>query len=369
MQDFSQWLNHYDLFGISFVSIMMAFAAAILSYLLMRVVIGRVVVRLQHLTRHTSTGIDDMLLEVLASTSRWLILVAALMIGLSLLDIGEEWSGRVGHLWFVALAIQLGLWATRAVGIAVRRYEARHHPDGNGRLGASAALLSWFLRTILWAVILLAILSNLGVNVTAFVASLGVGGVAIALAVQSILGDLFASLSIAVDKPFEVGDFIGAPIGQGTVEYVGLKTTHIRSLSGEQLIVSNTELLKQPLKNFKRMQERRIAFRFGITYDTPPQKVEAMSALLRQLVEADPLLRFSRAHFVAFGDSSLDFEVVYFVLDPAYDTYMEAQHGLNLRMLKEFAAAGIHFAFPTRTVLVAREPGELPPLEGAAAGA
>jgi small-conductance mechanosensitive channel len=312
-----------------------------------------------------------MVLEVLAGTSRWLILVAALMIGVSMLDLGEDWGIRVGHLWFVALAIQLGLWCTRAIAIAVKRYEARHHPHGNGQLTASAALLSWFLRTVLWAVILLAVLSNLGVNITAFVASLGVGGVAIALAVQSILGDLFASLAIAVDKPFEVGDFIGTASGQGTVEYVGLKTTHIRSLSGEQVIISNTELLKQPLKNFKRMHERRISFRFGITYDTPAEKVEGIPDMIRRIIEADQKLRFARAHFVSFGDSSLDFEVVYFVRDANYDVYMEAQHGLNLRMLKEFAAANIQFAFPTRTVLVTRaQPDEsTAALEGAAAAA
>lgn len=368
MQDLIHGLNSYDVFGVSFVSVAMALAAALLSYLLMRFAIGRVVVRLQHLTRRTHTGVDDMLLEVLAGTSRWLILVAALMVGASLLDLGEEWRERVGHLWFVALAIQLGLWATRAITLGVRRYERRHHPDGGPQLTASAALLSWFLRTVLWAVILLAVLSNLGVNITAFVASLGVGGVAIALAVQSILGDLFASLAIAVDKPFEVGDFIGTPSGQGTVEYVRLKTTHIRSLSGEQMIISNTELLKQPLKNFKRMEERRIAFRFGITYDTPADKVEAIPGMIRSLVQADGKLRFARAHFIAFGDSSLDFEVVYFVRDASYDIYMECQHGLNLRMLREFAAADIQFAFPTRTVVVTRaHPDELGPLQGAAA--
>jgi small-conductance mechanosensitive channel len=368
MQGLTHWLENYDLFGISLVSISMAVAAALLSYGLMRFAIGRVVVRLQQLTRRTATGIDDMVLEVLAGTSRWLILVAALMIGASVLDLGEDWGVRVGHLWFVALAIQLGLWCTRAIAIAVKRYQARHRPDGDGQLSASAALLSWFLRTILWAVILLAVLSNLGVNITAFVASLGVGGVAIALAVQSILGDLFASLAIAVDKPFEVGDYIGTPSGQGTVEYVGLKTTHIRSLSGEQVIISNTELLKQPLKNFKRMHERRIAFRFGITYGTPAEKVESIPDLIRRLVEADETLRFARTHFTAFGDSSLDFEVVYFVRDASYDVYMDAQHRLNLRMLKEFAAAGIEFAFPTRTVLVTRaQTDESAALEGAAA--
>jgi small-conductance mechanosensitive channel len=351
MQDFLHWLGQLDVAGIPSRDLLLALAAAGLSYVLLRGVVGFAAGRLRALSRRTANRADDVLVEVLAGTSRWLLGLTAMLIGLGMLDLGARWSERVGYLWFVALALQLGLWFTRGVGVAVQRYEARRHPEGNGRLSASAGLLSWFLRTMGWAVILLAVLSNLGVDITAFVASLGVGGIAIALAVQNILGDLFASLAIAVDKPFEVGDFIVTGSGQGTVEYVGLKTTHIRSLSGEQIVVGNTDLLKQPVRNFRRMEERRISFRFGITYDTPPDRVEAVPELVRSAIAADDLLRFGRVHFAAFGESSLDFEVVYFVLSPSYDVYMDAQHRLNLQMLRAFAGRGIQFAFPTRTLV------------------
>ncbi len=216
--------------------------------------------------------------------------------------------------------------------------------------GASATLLSWALRTVLWAVVLLAVLSNVGVNITAFVASLGVGGIAVALAVQNILGDLFASLSIAVDKSFEVGDFIGIDSFVGTVQFIGLKTTRIRSLNGEQIIISNTDLLKQVVKNYKRMEERRIVFKFGVTYNTSPEQAEAIPQIVKRLVESNDMLRFDRAHFQGFGDSSLDYEVVYIVKEPDYNTYMDAQQTLNLQLMRELATLGVDFAFPTRTV-------------------
>ena len=219
--------------------------------------------------------------------------------------------------------------------------------------GASATLMSWALRTVLWAVVLLAVLSNVGVNITAFVASLGVGGIAVALAVQNILGDLFASLSIAVDEPFEVGDFIGIDSFVGTVQFIGLKSTRISSLNGEQIIISNTDLLKQVVKNYKRMEERRIVFKFGVTYSTTPEQAEAIPEIVRRLVEDNDKLRFDWAHFQGFGDSSLDYEVVYIVKEPGYNTYMDAQQTLNLQLMRELAALGVDFAFPTRTVFLA----------------
>ena len=218
--------------------------------------------------------------------------------------------------------------------------------------GASATLMSWALRTVLWAVVLLAVLSNVGVNITAFVASLGVGGIAVALAVQNIPDDLFALLSIAVDKPFEVGDFIGIDSFVGTVQFIGLKSTRISSLNGEQIIISNTDLLKQVVKNYKRMEERRIVFKFGVTYSTTPEQAEAIPEIVRRLVEDNDKLRFDRARLQGFGDSSLDYEVAYIVKEPGYNTYMDAQQTLNLQLMRELAALGVDFAFPTRTVFL-----------------
>jgi small-conductance mechanosensitive channel len=239
----------------------------------------------------------------------------------------------------------------------MERYIARQVGANNkAQASASATLLSWGLRTVLWAVVLLAVLSNMGVNVTAFVASLGVGGIAVALAVQNILGDLFASLSIAVDKPFEVGDSIAVQNFSGTVEHIGLKTTRIRSLGGEQIVISNTDLLKQPVRNYKRMTDRRIEFKFSISNDTTPEQAEAIPALVKRLVEASDQLRFDRAHLVGFKQSSIDYEVVYIVRTANYQLHMDLQQKINLELMREFARMGIEFSAPTRVVHLAETP-------------
>jgi small-conductance mechanosensitive channel len=304
----------------------------------------------------TTNHADDMLAEVLAGTSRSLIAVVALLVGVGMLDLPDRWSGRVGQLWFIALALQIALWANRCVSIGLRRHALKHAATPSAPVSAAATLVSWGLRTLLWAIVLLAMLSNLGVNITAFVASLGVGGIAVALAAQNILGDLFASVAIATDKPFEVGDFIVLGSVAGTVELVGVKTTRIRSIGGEQIVMSNTELLKQTVSNFKRLRERRIVFGFGVSYDTSAEQAEEIPRVVQRLVEQSPRVRFDRAHFKSFGDSSLDYEVVYIVLDPGYGIYMDEQQRINLALMRELGERGIGFAFPTRTLHVASVP-------------
>ncbi|MEJ1130008.1 mechanosensitive ion channel family protein [Variovorax sp. CCNWLW225] len=345
------------LLGLPVPDLALAVAAALAAYLAMRLVLRYVTGRTRQLAQRTSNHVDDMVVEVLGSTNRVFLLLAAVLVGVGMLDLTERWNQRVGQLWFIALALQTGLWFTKAISLGLRRYEARHSSSGMTQVSASAVLLSWSLRTVLWAVVLLAMLSNLGVNITAFVASLGVGGIAIALAVQNILGDLFASLSIAVDKPFEVGDAIGIGDLSGTVQHIGLKTTRLRSLTGEQIVISNTDLLKQIVKNYRRMEERRIAFKFGMSYRSDPEKLEAIPGIVKRLIESRPKLRLDRVHFQAFGESSLDFEVVYFVTTPDYGLYMDEQQRLNLQMMREFDALGVEFAIPTRGVYVMSDGG------------
>ena len=212
--------------------------------------------------------------------------------------------------------------------------------------------LGFLATAVVWAAVFLVALDNLGVRVTAMVAGLGIGGVAIALAVQNILGDLFASLSIILDKPFVYGDFISVGDMSGTVEKVGLKTTRIRSISGEQLIFSNSDLLQSRVRNYKRMMERRVVFSIGVVYRTTREQLEAIPGIIRDAIEALPQLRFDRAHFKTFGPSSLDVEVVYYVLSPDFSIYMDRQQAINLTILDRFNDAGIDFAFPTSTVLI-----------------
>jgi small-conductance mechanosensitive channel len=349
--DTRYWLANAEPFGIPLTAYGLALAAAVVSFVALRLALAVGLRQVSRIAKHSQTRIDDVMVEVLSRTSPWLLALASLLIGLGMLDLPERWHNRVDQLWFVALALQFALWAHRALGLFMERYVARQ-AGGNSKAqaSASATLLSWGLRTVLWAVVLLAVLSNLGVNVTAFVASLGVGGIAVALAVQNILGDLFASLSIAVDKPFEVGDSIAVQNFSGAVEHIGLKTTRIRSLSGEQIVISNTDLLKQPVRNYKRMADRRIEFRFSISNTTPPEQAAAIPGLVRKLVESNEQLRFDRAHLVGFKENSIDYEAVYIVRTADYQLHMDLQQKINLELMREFARQGIAFAAPTRVI-------------------
>lgn len=208
---------------------------------------------------------------------------------------------------------------------------------------------------MLWSVIVLLTLDNLGFDVTALVAGLGIGGVAVALAVQKILGDLFASLSIVLDKPFVIGDFIIVGEHLGTVEHIGLKTTRIRSLSGEQLIFSNSDLLGSRIRNFKRMYERRVVFTIGVVYQTPLEKLALIPSIIREIIESQKPVRFDRSHFKEYGAFSLNFETVYWVQNPDFNTYMDIHQAINLEIYRRFTREGIEFAYPTQTLFINRE--------------
>jgi small-conductance mechanosensitive channel len=367
MQDspFMAWIQETTFLGVPLWSLLVAGAAAVATYVAILVVLALLTGRAKRWASQSESGMATTVVDVLEGTSRLLVLLVALLVGASLLDLPGRWESRLSQLWFVAVALQMGLWGMRAIGIGVRQYVARHSAAGMTQVGASATLMSWGLRTLLWSVILLAILSNVGVNITAFIASLGVGGIAVALAVQNILGDLFASLAIAVDKPFRVGDFVVVGDVAGTVQMIGLKTTRIRSLQGEEVVMSNTDLLKQTINNYRPMRERRIVFAFGLPYDTPVDKVEAVSGIVQRVVQALPQLRFDRAHFKAFGTHALEFEVVYIVEDPSFNVYMDKQQAINLGLMREFASLGVQFALPTRMVHVASVP---PAADGTAEG-
>ncbi|MDT7835059.1 mechanosensitive ion channel family protein [Aquabacterium sp. OR-4] len=341
--------------GVDWSDVALALAAGLLVYLALSAGVRLAVQRLQRFSARTRTRIDDGLAQVLARTSTPLLMLVGALVALGMLPLDDRWHGRVSQLWFAVVALQLGLWGQQAVGMVLRAHHEQQAPGT--ALSASGTLMGWGLRGLLWLVVLMAVLSNMGVDITAFVASLGIGGIAIALAVQNVLGDLFASLAIAVDKPFEVGDAITVGQVSGTVEKVGLKTTRIRSIGGEQVVMSNAELLRQTVANFKRLQTRRVVFNFGITYDATADQVAEVPGIVRGIVEADSALQFGRAHFKGFGESSLDFEVVYRVMDPSFEVYMDRQQAVNLALMRALKQRQIDFAFPTRTVNLVAPPG------------
>jgi small-conductance mechanosensitive channel len=277
----------------------------------------------------------------------------------------------LGALPTLALLVQVGFWGNMALRFFLGRYvSSRQEESDRLILQTMTAPLRWIGGLLIWSVLSLLALDNLGVNVTALVAGLGVGGVAVALAVQNILGDLLGSLSIVLDKPFVIGDFIVVDTYMGTVENIGLKTTRIRSLSGEQIILSNSDLLKSRIRNYKRMTERRAVFKFRLLYDTPAGLLAQVPAWVREIIEAQPDTRFDRAHFAEFGDSALVFEVVYFVLDPDYGRFMDIQQTINLSLMKAFEERGIRFAQSNLPAVYRQIPQPyLPPEAGSAEAA
>ena len=315
--------------------------------------------RLKRAAAKTPGRFDDLLVELLAKTKFLFVLVVSFYAGSLILVLPEVADRVLRSLFVVALLFQAGYWGDGIVTFWIRR-SVRRRLDSDAGTATSLSALGFVAKVAIWAVILVVGLDNLGVDITGLVAGLGIGGIAIALAVQNILGDLFASLSIIVDKPFVIGDFIIVGELMGTVEKIGLKTTRVRSLSGEQIIFSNSDLLGSRVRNYKRMFERRISFSIGVTYQTPPDALEEIPAILRGIIEAQPDLRFDRSHFKTFGSFSLDFETVYYVLDPDYNVYMDRQQTINLEIARAFAARGIEFAYPTQTVFLEGTEGAAP---------
>lgn len=329
------------------------FALSLLGGLLLFVIALKwlFVARLSRLTKRTNFVYDDAIVEGARATRIWMLFFPVLLLSAQSLELPAALLTGMKKAAIIAVFLQLGMWlgATMRFMIEHSRAQAMEQDPGSA---TSLAAISFVGKILLWAIILLLMLDNLGVDVTAMVAGLGVGGIAVALAVQNILGDLFASLSIIVDKPFVIGDFIIVDSYMGTVENIGLKTTRIRSLGGEQIVFSNSDLLKTRIRNYKRMRERRVLFNFGVLYSTPPALLPKIPEIVREIIQSLETVRFDRAHFVKFGDSSLDFEVVYWMLDPDYNQYMDRQQAINLALVDRFAELGIDFAFPTRTVHV-----------------
>lgn len=289
-----------------------------------------------------------MTLRALAQSTRlWLVLLVALAVSARYLDLPARPARLLDIVATIAVFMQVGMWLSAALNAWLTRYKERSLRADAGA-ATSIAALGFLGRLVLWSVVLLLTLSNLGVDVTALIAGLGIGGIAVALAVQNILGDLFASLSIVIDKPFVIGDFIIVDDYLGSVEYVGLKTTRVRSLAGEQIVFANSDLLNSRVRNYKRMYQRRIVFNFGLRYGTSPEQLEWVAEELRRIIEAQPLARFDRAHFFAFRESALEFEVVYWMTDPDYNKYMDTQQAINLAMMRALAERDIGFAHPLR---------------------
>jgi small-conductance mechanosensitive channel len=310
--------------------------------------------KLKKLSARTATDVDDLVADLIRRIKFFFLFPVSVYLGSKVLSLSGKADDILSKIVTIAVIFQGAVWGSAIFDFALARSRKGKEGAEEGDQTKLAAL-GFVFRIALWSLVLLLALDNLGIKVTALVAGLGVGGIAVALAVQSILGDLFASLSIVLDKPFAIGDFIVVDDLQGTVEHIGLKTTRVRGLGGEQLILANSDLLKSRIRNYKRMEERRIAFMLGVVYQTPVETLERIPAIVRDVIEAQKNCRFDRSHFAAYGESALKFESVYYVTSADYAVYMDVQHAINLALLRRFREEGIAFAYPTQRIFV--EPG------------
>jgi small-conductance mechanosensitive channel len=318
--------------------------------------------RLGAAARKTRTDVDDLGVDLVHRT-RWYFIFALAAASAAQVLVLPARVVTIGTVVVkIATLFQLARWGLGLIDYGLRRYASRD-PAHAGTSKMMVGVAGFLLRTLLFGIIALLALENLGFDITALVAGLGIGGIAVALAVQNLLGDLFAAMSIVVDKPFVVGDFVVVGAEMGTVEHIGLKTTRLRSLSGEQIIMSNTDMLGARIRNMARMYERRVVFVVLVAFDTPRDAVARVPATIRAAIEANEGVRFDRAHLARFGESALEFEAVYYVLSPDYNRYMDIQQAINLTLLSRFAAEGVLFALPARTLHVTGS------LAGSAAGA
>jgi small-conductance mechanosensitive channel len=312
-----------------------------------------VVARLSRISQSTDNYIDDIVTNVLCSTRQFWILGVSLYIGVHSLDLKPSTFMKIDRVFIILGAIQGIIWGKAAISSWVEITIQRKNSDPSVR--TSLGFVGIVLKMLLIAAVVIFALNNLGVNVSTFIAGLGVGGIAIALATQNILGDLFSSLSIVLDKPFVVGDYISLGEWQGTIEKVGLKTTRIRSLSGEQIIVSNSDLLSSKIRNYKRMEERRVAFTLGLEYSTKREDLKKAPGIVEQIIRSYPKTKFDRAHFLNYGPSSLDVEVVYIFQSAVFNEYADVHQKILIDINEAFEANNLEFAFPTQSIIVERK--------------
>jgi small-conductance mechanosensitive channel len=338
-------------YGASVTRWLIALAVLFGTYLLLTLLQRWMKHRVGKFAASTATTWDDLVSELISRTRWYFLLVLAIEAAARMVPVRGTAATLIRAALVIAGLWQGGVWGNGMIAFFAERY-TRLKTSGDVAARATVYAVGYLARIALWTILVVTGLDFFNIRVTALLTGLGIGGIAVALAAQNVLGDLFAAMAIVLDRPFVVGDFIVFDDLKGQVEHIGLKTTRIRSLTGEEIVIANGDLLKARLRNFGRLRERRIAFTLDVTYDTPPDAVARIPAIVKEVITSQTQTRFDRCHFLTFADSSLRFETVFFVLNPDYNTYADIHHAVNLALLKRFAAERIAFAFPTRTVVM-----------------
>lgn len=342
------------IYGNSVLFWLIALGLTILSYILFKILAALVNQRLQKIASNATSSIVDLILVLLKKTNSLFLLFLSFYIGGKFLALPPQGDQAINVVMIIVLWLQVGIWAAAAVKYW---FMERNLNETDGRQKTNLSIINTLAKIFIWSVILILVLDSIpSIEITALIASLGIGGIAVGLAVQNILEDLFSSVSIALDKPFMIGDFISVGDFSGSVEHIGLKSTRLRSISGEQLIFSNSDLLNSRIQNYKRMERRRVAIKVGVTYQTKLEQLKTIPQIIKTIVSAIDSISFERANLTTFGDFSIDFDFSYYVESSDFQFHLDAQEQILIQLYEKFAQENIEFAYPTQTVFIQGDP-------------
>lgn len=336
----------------TFYSYLIALGLILVGVIVIKIIKGPILKKLKSLTENTSSNIDDFVVvsvERFGVPALYIILISRALHYLTLMP---KLSSFIDGLTIIIVTILIIRFISSTILMLLTNY-VRQQTGGDEKVKQLYGIMV-IINVFIWTIGILSLLNNFDYDVTAIIASLGIGGIAIALAAQNIIGDIFNYFVIFFDKPFEVGDFVVIDDKNGIIEYVGLKTTRISTLSGEQLVFSNSDLTNSRIHNFKKMERRRLVFKFGVAFQTTHAQLKEIPKIIAEVVNEQKPVTFGRAHFFAYAESSLIFEVVYHVESGDYNLYMDIQQDINLRIYEEFENRGIEIAYPTKTIYINR---------------
>ncbi|MBD3203143.1 mechanosensitive ion channel [Candidatus Woesearchaeota archaeon] len=340
----------FEIYNNTGTEILVALATFFSVFIILKLFELYVLHRIKALAKRTKNDIDDVIVEYIEEISWTMFVFISFYISSKLLTLPALLKKIIHIIVTVFIVYYVVKFILKIIDFFIKKEIKKRHRKRQGEDTSLLAVLNLLLQGLAWIFAGLMLLSNFGVDVTSLIAGLGIGGIAIAFALQNILEDIFSSFSIYFDKPFKEGDFIIIGDDLGTVKKIGLKTTRIEHLKGQELVVSNKELTSTRIHNYKKMKKRRIAFSFGVEYGTPVKKLKKAGKIVKKIIDNIRIAEIDRVHFHEFGDFSLNFEVVYYLDSREYNVYMDTQQEINLKMIKEFEKQGIEFAFPTQTI-------------------
>ena len=319
-----------------------------ISILFVKIIVRYFVGRLKKITKKTATTFDDFLIKVLEKIGLPALYISCFYVSAKTLRLPPAAGSLVNILEMIVITFFAARIMVMLVGWSINVYFVKRQQDPTVIRSLDGML--WAFKIVIWVLAIVILLDNLGYKVSTIIAGLGIGGIAVAIAAQALLKDFFSYFSIVFDHPFKIGDFIIIGDFMGTVEYIGIKTTRIRSLGGEQVVFSNTDLTDSRVRNYRAMEKRRVLFRLRVTYQASLKQLKEIPGIIENIIKSVKETAFDRAHFFSYGDFSFVFEIVYFVLSPDYNKYMDIQQEINFAIKEEFEKHGIEFAYPTQTL-------------------